>query len=75
MVRLSICLVAWNHVEREGALVGLTAGHGTAVHPHIIISLGQATHHDELIVDETHAGHAADDFTSVGVLCEFDVLG
>ena len=68
-------LVAWNHVEREGSLVGLTAGHGTPIHPHIIISLGQATHHNEFVVDEAHTGHAADDFAGIGVLGELDILG
>lgn len=73
MVRLSIWLLG-DHVEGEGALVSLTAGHGTTVHPHIIISLCQATHHDELVVDEAHTGHAADHFTGVGILGELDVL-
>ena len=62
-------LRAGDDVKGEGARVGLGAGHGATVEPHIIITLRQSAHHHKLLVDDRDAGHAAYHLRRIFVLC------
>ncbi len=55
-------------VERERAGVGFRTGDGGTVDPYLVVALGEPPHHDELVVDERDARHAADDLGGVAVL-------
>ncbi len=70
-----VYLAAGNHVEREGAAVGLRAGHGAAIDPYVVVALLQAAHHDKLVVDEAHARYTAYHLAGIRVLCALDLLG
>ena len=39
-----------------------------AVHPDIVVALGQTAYHDEFFIDDAHSGYAAYDFACVFVL-------
>ena len=67
-------LTTGNHIEREGATVGLRTGHGTAIDPHVVVALLQAAHHHKLVVDEAHARNAAYHFAGIGVLGALNFL-
>ncbi len=55
-------------VERKGTRIGLGAGDGRAVHPHVVITLREPAGDDELVVDERDARDAAHDLSRVAVL-------
>lgn len=67
-------LSAGNHVETEGATVGLTTGRCPAIDPDVVVALGESTHHHKLPLDKAHARDAADHFASVAVLAPLDFL-
>ena len=62
-------------VEWKGAWIGFRTGHGTPVHPYIIVPLRQAAHHYKLFVDDADAGYATDDFRGIAVLGFSYLLG
>ena len=63
-----------NEVEGKRPRVGLGAGHGGAVDPDVVVSLGESPGDHELVVDERNAGDAADDLPRVAVLRAGDGL-
>ena len=63
-----------NHVETEGATVGLATGRCPAIDPNVIVALGESAHHHKLSLDKAHARDAADHLAGVAVLTPLDFL-
>ena len=61
-------------VERERTGVRLGTRHGGTVNPHLIVALGQTTHHDKLVVDERDTRHTANDLGGITVLGTLNLL-